>query len=158
MRADADQIERISVSLPGNLLRAFDAMVQRRGYANRSQAVGELLSREINDLEQEDGDRVMTGTITIVYRNDRENLQGKLAAIQRRHVSEVISSLHVHLENDHTLEVLLVQGPASILRAIADELVTCKGVRSGKLSLSSIVMPPLHPRKNGGTPPTPTPL
>ena len=146
MRPDSDQVERISISLPGSLLRAFDQMVEQRGYANRSQAVAEILSREINDLAQEDGEEVMTGTITIVYRNDRENLQGKLAAIQRRHISEVISSLHVHLEHDHTLEVLLVQGPAARLRAIADELVTCKGVRSGKLSLSSVVMPPLHSR------------
>jgi CopG family nickel-responsive transcriptional regulator len=66
-----------------------------------------------------------------------------LTDIQHRHIAEVISSLHVNLERHHTMEVILVQGQADKLKAIADELITCKGVKTGKLQLSTAVLPPL---------------
>jgi hypothetical protein len=61
-------------------------------------------------------------------------------------IAEVISKQHVLLEDNHMMEVILVQGPASRLKAIADELITCKGVRSGKLTISSALIPPIHGR------------
>jgi CopG family nickel-responsive transcriptional regulator len=36
-----------------------------------------------------------------------------------------------------------VQGAANELRKLTDELVTCKGVKNGRLSLTSAAIPPL---------------
>jgi CopG family nickel-responsive transcriptional regulator len=139
-----DVAERISMTLPGSTLRQLDQMVADRGFSNRSQAVTEIINRELIEFSGEQDDTVMTGTITLFYGNRPRDLRSKLSNIQRKHIAEVISSLHVLLERDHTMEVLVVQGPAHKLRAVADELVTCKGVKTGSLNLSTFTMPPIH--------------
>ena len=137
-------LERISISLPGGLLANFDLMVERRGYGNRSKAVVEILNRELVDYGSELGNSVMAGTVTIVYSNGNGSVQSGLSAIERRYIDEVIGSLHVQLENDHTMEVVLVQGAGDKLREIADELTACRGVLTGRLTLSSAILPPIH--------------
>jgi CopG family nickel-responsive transcriptional regulator len=87
----------------------------------------------------------MAGTITLVYDHSTPGLQKQLADLQHRHLSEVISSLHVHLMHAHTMEVILVQGPAQQLQRIADRMLTCRGVITGKLQLTAAIIPPLHP-------------
>jgi CopG family nickel-responsive transcriptional regulator len=76
-------------------------------------------------------------------------LQKQLADLQFRHIDEVISSLHVHLMHNQTMEVILVQGPAHTLQAVADEMITLRGVVSGKMQLIAALIPPLHPLPRG---------
>jgi len=87
----------------------------------------------------------MAGVITLVYDHSRPGLQQQLTDLQHRYLYEVISSLHVQLMRAHTMEVILVQGPTERLQQIADELVTCRGVSSGNLQLSTAILPPVHP-------------
>jgi len=137
-------LQRISITIPGQVLGSLDKMVEERGYANRSQGINEILNREIAKFQSDQSDQVMAGSITVVYENTKENVQGKLAAIQRDHIDEVISSLHVHLEENHTMEVLLVQGKAGKLREITNELISIKGVKNGTLTLTTTIMPPIQ--------------
>jgi CopG family nickel-responsive transcriptional regulator len=140
-----NNVSRISVSLPTPLLRQLDDMVGRRGFESRSQAIAEMISARLAAYKTQLGDEVMAGVITLVYDHSRPGLQKQLTELQHHYVDEVISSLHVQLMHAHTMEVILVQGPASRLRQIADELVTCRGVSTGKLQLSATIMPPVHP-------------
>lgn len=137
-------VSRISISLPEELLQELDRMVGSRGFASRSQAVSSMLHRALTDHRQTVGDRVMVGTVTLFY-NHLAGVQQRLADLQRQHIDEVISSLHVHLEQNQTLEVLLVQGPAGKLQRIADEMIAMKGVISGHLQLAAALIPPVHP-------------
>lgn len=139
------QVARISVSLPEGLLARLDDMVAARGFESRSQAIAAMVSRQLAEHHQERGDEIMTGTITLFYDHATPGLQKALADLQHRHVDEVISSLHVHLMHEHTLEVILVQGPARRLRHIADALATRRGVITGRLQLVTVILPPLHP-------------
>jgi CopG family nickel-responsive transcriptional regulator len=138
-----DSVERISVSVPKSLLAQLDEMVESRGFDSRSQAITEMINTELAQHSGELGDKIMAGTITLIYDHSKFQLQSQLSDIQHKHIAEVISSLHVHLENQHTMEVILVQGPATKLKQIADQLITCKGVKTGKLQLTAIVIPPL---------------
>lgn len=138
-------VSRISLSLSEELLTELDAMVGERGFASRSQAVATILHRSLVEHRNEVGDRVMVGTITLFYDNKAKGLQSELARLQQDNIAEVISSLHVHLDNNQTLEVVLVQGPAQRLRAIADLLVTQRGVISGRLELVTALIPQVHP-------------
>ncbi len=137
-------VSRISVSLPPELLAELDRMVEHRGYGSRSQAIGEMVSFQIAEHKRALGDEVMAGTLTLLYNRGTRGLQGRLADLQYQHIAEVISSLHVHLSEDQMLEVLLVQGPASRLQAIADEMIALRGVVTGHLQLLAAVIPPLH--------------
>jgi len=144
-------VSRISVSLPEALLRQLDEMVDERGFASRSQALAEMVSHQITAHKTERGEEVMAGTITLLYDHSTPHLQKILADLQHRHIEEVVSSLHVHLMHSQTMEVILVQGPAAKLQLIADEMTTNRGVISGRLQLTTTLIPQLHqPPRAGG--------
>jgi CopG family nickel-responsive transcriptional regulator len=137
-------VSRISISLPPDLLDELDRMVENRGYGSRSQGIGEMVNYQLAEHKRSLGNEVMAGTLTLLYNRATRGLQGRLADLQYQHVAEVISSLHVHLTEDQMLEVLLVQGPAAKLRAIANEMIAQRGVITGHLQLLAAVIPPLH--------------
>jgi CopG family nickel-responsive transcriptional regulator len=138
-------VSRISISLPEDLLCDLDDMVQSRGFETRSQAVNDMLHKFLLEHKSEQGGEVMVGTITLFYNNSCAGLQKQLADLQVRYIDEVISSLHVHLMHNQTMEVILVQGPAQKLQAIADEMTSRRGVISGKMNLVASIIPQLHP-------------
>lgn len=140
-----DGVKRITVSLLPEVYDALDRLIDQRGFQSRSQAVAEMIQQSALEHRRELGDEVMAGTITLFYDESRPGLLQTLSDIQRSHIDEVISSQHILLENEHTMEVLLVQGPAKRLKAISDELITAKGVKSGRLTIFSMILPPIHP-------------
>jgi len=138
-------VSRISVSLPEELLQSLDAMVTERGFASRSQAVNDMLHQALTEHKSRQGDEIMVGIVTLFYDNSVAGLQKQLADLQFQHINEVISSLHVHLAHNQTMEVVLVQGPAAQLQAIADAMITRRGIISGKMQLIAALIPPVHP-------------
>ncbi len=138
-------VSRISMSLPYALLKELDRMVGERGFISRSQAIADMLHRCLIEHKRELGDDVMVGTVTLVYDNSVPGLRKQLADLQSRHIDEVISSLHVQLVRNQTMEVILVQGPVRMLQAIADQLISRRGVISGKMHLVAALMPQVHP-------------
>ncbi len=138
-----DKTARFTVSLPESLLDELDDMVKRRGYASRSQAVAALARDGLVDYAASVGTASVAGTISLVYDHRKPGLQAKLAAIQHKYYLMVVTSMHVHLEHHNYMEVLLVQGPADQLQTLANELITVRGVKQGKLTLTATSMPPL---------------
>lgn len=137
-------VTRFSVSLPEELLDRLDAVVNVRGLPSRSHAIAEMIQQYLLDHQEAQGDQLVAGVITVVYTNERQQLRGKLHDIQRRYLKEVISSQHVFLEDDQSLEALLVQGPGETLQALVDELTACKGVSTVKLAITAALLPPIH--------------
>ncbi len=138
-------VTRISISLPENLLRDLDRMVKERGFESRSQAVNEMLHNALTEHSNDVGDDVMVGIIALFYNNAVRGLQKQLADLQVRYIDEVISSLHVHLMDNKTMEVVLVQGPARTLQMIADEMTAKRGVIFGRIHLVAALIPQVHP-------------
>jgi CopG family nickel-responsive transcriptional regulator len=138
-------VSRISMSLPYGLLRELDRMVSERGFESRSQAISDMLHQFVIEHKRERGRELMVGTVTLVYDNAVPGLQKQLAELQADHIDEVISSLHVHLMHNQTMEVILVQGPVDSLQRIADALISTRGVISGKMHLVAALIPQLHP-------------
>lgn len=139
-----DPLCRISVSLRESTSKALDELVCSRGFDNRSQAVSEMIHKSVMEHNEEWGESVMAGTITLFYDETTTGVKKEIAVIQRENIGEVISSQHVLLENNHTMEVIVLQGPARKLKEISDRLITCRGVKSGNLSLTSSLLPPIH--------------
>ncbi|HSB96249.1 MAG TPA: nickel-responsive transcriptional regulator NikR [Spongiibacteraceae bacterium] len=138
-------VSRISISLPEELLIDLDDMVVDRGFESRSQAIGDMINRQLVEHKRQAGNEVMAGTVTLLYDHSTRGLQKQLADLQHLHIDEVISSLHVHLMHNQTMEVILVQGPAQKLQDIADQMITLRGVITGRIQLMAAVMPPVHP-------------
>ncbi len=129
--------QRFSVSLAPALLKELDRMVRQRGSSNRSQAIADMIRKELVEHRQELGDVTIAGTITLVYDHHKPQLQAALTDIQHDHHACIISTVHVHLDHDNCLEVLVVKGKASQVKAIADELIAAKGVKVGRLAVAT---------------------
>ena len=139
------KVQRISVSLPESVFQQLDQLVAERGSESRSKAIADMVTHFALEHQEDKGETIMAGTITIVYDESKGNLLHRLAELERVYVDEVISSLHVQLQNNHRMEVLLVQGPARQLNVIADKLMALRGVKAGKLTLTSMIIPQVHP-------------
>lgn len=137
-------VSRISVSLPPALLDQLDAMVATRGYESRSRAIGEMVNYQLAEHKRKLGDEVMVGTVTLLYDRSTRQVQKRLADLQYQHIEEVVSSLHVHLDHNQVMEVVLVQGHARRLQAIANSMLALRGVITGRLQLLAALMPPLQ--------------
>ena len=143
--ASPSNLARLSMSLPAELSRQLDIMVEERGLPSRSQLIAELIRDELAEhgaaLRPED---MLAGTITLVYRGDMGRVRHQLAQTQGEYLKEVISSQHVFLEDDQSLEVLLVQGPARRLSELCDALRKVRGVQQLRLFTTTALLPPLH--------------
>jgi CopG family transcriptional regulator, nickel-responsive regulator len=146
-------VSRISISLPEDLLSDLDRMVEARGFESRSQAVNDMLHQFLLEHKCDQGDDVMVAIVALFYKNSVPGLQKQLADLQFQYIDEVISSLHVHLMHNQTMEVILVQGPARKLQMIADEMTSRRGVTSGKMHLIAALIPQLHPFIDGAKQP-----
>lgn len=142
--ASGSQLARIGVSLPARLLAQVDQMVAERGLPGRSQLIAELIRHEVADVDRDGGDGVRAGTITLIYRADSGRVRHALARVQSEFVKEVISSQHVFLEDDQSLEVLLVQGSVERLQQLCDRLRGVRAVQQLKLVTTTSLLPPLH--------------
>jgi CopG family transcriptional regulator, nickel-responsive regulator len=140
-------VKRITVSMPDETYQALDRLVQQRGFDNRSQAVSEMIHQHAAQHLGKIGTEVMAGTLTLVYDESKSSLLRDLSRIFRDHIAEVISSQHILLEDEHVLEVILMQGPARTLRDITNKLITCKGVKTAHITLTPHLMPPLHAKR-----------
>ncbi len=137
-------LARLSVSLPGELLTRLDRMVEERNLPSRSQMIAELIRHALAENGEETPGAVLAGKITLIYRADNGRVRDQLARTQRTFLKEVISSQHVFLEDDQSLEVLLVQGPSERLNALCDDLRKVRGVQQIKLVATTALLPQLH--------------
>jgi CopG family transcriptional regulator, nickel-responsive regulator len=128
---------RFSVSMAGDLAAQLDGMVKARGLANRSQAVSSMVRAQLVDHLAQSGSHEIAGTITLVYDHHKRNIQKILTEIQHGHGELIIAALHVHLDHHNCLEVLAVRGRADAVRGVADRLTGAKGVKHGKLTVTT---------------------
>jgi len=127
---------RFGVSLDHHLLEGFDRLIKDKEYVNRSEAIRDLIRDQLVDEEWKLGDKVV-GTITIVYDHDVRELGETLAHLQHKFHKAVKSTLHVHLDERNCMEVLVVVGKGAAVKAIADRLIGTKGVKHGKLTMTT---------------------
>ncbi|KFG89225.1 putative nickel-responsive regulator [Sphingobium herbicidovorans NBRC 16415] len=151
MASEGTSLARLSMSLPSDLFRQLDAMVVERELPSRSQLIAELIRHALAEHEAlTRPDEMLAGTITLVYRSDRGRVRHQLAQTQADYLKEVISSQHVFLEGDQSLEVLLVQGPATLLKELCDALRRVRGVQQLQLVTTTALLPPLYEQEESG--------
>lgn len=145
MDSERTNLARLSISLPAELFRQLDTMVAERRLPSRSQLIAELIRHDLAEHESLiRPHEMLAGTITLVYRSDRGRVRHQLSKTQTHYLKEVISSQHVFLEDDQSLEVLLVQGPAVRLKKLCDALRRVRGVQQLELVTTTALLPPLH--------------
>ncbi len=132
------ELSRIGVAIDSDLLAKFDNLIGERGYTNRSEAFRDLIRDELVEKQWESPDAEVLGTVTLVYDHHVRLLSEKLNDMQHDHFHHVLSTLHIHLDRDNCLEVLVVRGQAAMVRKLADALISTKGVKHGRLTITGL--------------------
>ncbi len=127
--------------MPASLAKQLDDMVTAKGYANRSQAVADMVRANLVEHLGQMGHQEIAGTVTLVYDHHQRNIQSLLTDIQHDHGALIISTLHVHLDHHSCMEVLAVRGPSDAVRDLSDRLITAKGVKHGRLTVTTTGTP-----------------
>ena len=130
-------LSRIGVAIDSDLLDKFDTLIGQRGYTNRSEAFRDLIRDELVEKTWESPESQVVGTVTLVYDHHVRLLNEKLTGIQHDFHHSILSTLHVHLDHDNCLEVLVVRGKSSVVRKVADVLISTKGVKHGRLTITT---------------------
>lgn len=128
---------RFGIAIDSGLLERFDRVVEGKGYVNRSEAIRDLIRDALVEQSWDAGEEETVGTVTLVYDHHVRDLSDRLTDIQHDHHDRIISTLHVHLDHHNCLEVLIVRGKAGQIKAIADSMIGVKGVKHGKLVMTT---------------------
>lgn len=130
-------VVRCGISLDPKLLKRFDELIARLGYANRSEAIRDLIRDRLVAEEWKHGRGEAVLTVSLVYDHHALDLPARLTDLQHEHHSTIVSTLHVHLDEHNCLEVLVLRGRALRIRSVAEKLTSTKGVKHGKVMLTT---------------------
>jgi len=140
-------MDRITMSIDEALMRDFDQLIQDRGYGSRSEAMRDLLRREIETYRQDrDPKAQCVANLSYIYNHHERNLAERLMEAQHIHHDLVMATMHVHLDHEHCLESVMLKGAAALVRALADRTQAERGVRHGQLNLVSVKADDAHPK------------
>jgi len=126
------ELARTGISLDRELLERFDRVIRKKGYKNRSEAIRDLV-RDYAVAEDVEENRTVVGTLTLVYDHHRPGLSERLIHAQHHAHGKVLAATHVHLDHRNCLEVVIMKGPSSEMKRLADQLLSLRGVKHGKL-------------------------
>lgn len=129
-----DELTRIGISLPANLLNTFDEVINKRGYSSRSEGIRDAIRNYLIDyqlLSQEIGDQI--AVITMIYDHDQRGLVSTLTNIQHKYSYIINSTIHIHIDPHNCLEVTVVRGNASIIKEFMDSMMVQHGVQHVKI-------------------------
>ena len=144
------KLARIGIAMDEDLLNGFDKLIAKRGYANRSEAFRDLVRNELVTELSGSPDAEIFGTITLIYDHHTRLLPERLTELQHQNYGAILSTVHVHLDHDNCLEVVLVQGKSTLVQNLANSLIATKGVKHGRFTLtaSGHSVPVRHPARS----------
>ena len=143
-------MDRFTISLDEKLAAAFDALIKERGYANRSEAVRDILSGHLQQsAEKLDTKGACVANLSYVYNHHERELAERLTRIQHAHHDLTVATMHAHLDHDQCIETVMLKGPVKRVREFAEEMIAERGVRHGVLNLVNVELGLVH--SHGGS-------
>ncbi len=131
------KLVRFGVSLDKALLNKFDPFISRLGYKSRSEAIRDLIRERLVAEEWKMDKEPAMGVLSLVYSHEVRELSKKLTDIQHHHLGIILSTTHIHMDEHNCLEVIILKGPGKEIQEVADQLQSAKGVKHGKLIMTT---------------------
>ncbi len=133
-----EELARFGVSIPKQLLEAFDKFIERKHYANRSEAIRDLIRQKLVEEEWRESEEDVAGVITYLYDHHKRELAEKLLDLQHDYFDKIITTQHIHVDHERCLEIILVKGKANEIKDLADKIQAQKGVLHVNLALTTL--------------------
>jgi len=129
------QLERIGISLDAALLSMFDGLIQKQGYQNRSEALRDLIRRQLAARHLENPKAKAIAAVFLVYDHHSSHLMEKLVALQHSNLLQTICSMHIHISAHDCMEVIILHGRVEQINKTAENMISRKGVKFGRVNL-----------------------
>ena len=130
------KITRFGVSIEPELLKKFDKIIKKEGYTNRSEALRDMIRKNLIFEKNKDPNVNAIGTLTIIYDHHSGNLTNKLLGLQHDHHNEILSTTHIHIDHHNCLEVLVLKGKTGRIQKLADNIKALRGIKHGELVIT----------------------
>ena len=134
-----EKITRFGVSIEPELLQRFDKMISTEGYTNRSEAIRDIIRKNLISKKMKNPNMQAIGTLTMIYDHHTGNLTNKLLDIQHDHHTEILTTTHIHVDHHNCLEVLVLKGKGGNIQRLADNIRSLKGIKHGELVITKQV-------------------
>jgi CopG family nickel-responsive transcriptional regulator len=131
-------LKRFGVSMDSHLLKKFDSLIQQKGYANRSEAVRDLVRDALIQQSWENDEQIVAGSILLFYNHHQRNLQDEMTKIQHDMHDYILATTHFHLDHTNCLELIVVKGKAKEIQQLSHKLTSIKGVEYGKFTVAPV--------------------
>lgn len=128
---------RYTVSMDSRLLEKFDKHIDKKGYANRSEAIRDLIRDALVEEEWGKPNEKTAATVTLIYNHHKPDLAQRLTHIQHHHNDIVVATTHVHLDNDNCLEVIILRGKSRDVKTLSENLIAIKGIKHGRVTFTT---------------------
>jgi CopG family nickel-responsive transcriptional regulator len=132
----AEKITRFGISIEPDLIKKFDTSIKKEGYTNRSEAIRDLIRKDLIAEKNKNPDEEAIGTLTMLYDHHIGNLTEKLLDLQHDHTKEILVTTHVHIDHHNCLEVLVLSGKIGKIQKLADKIKALKGIKHGELVIT----------------------
>jgi CopG family nickel-responsive transcriptional regulator len=130
-------LTRTAISLDSDLLREFDRIIKQKGYGSRSEAIRDLV-RDLSVKSDIARNKNIVATLTLIYDHHQPQLSEQLIEAQHHYAGKVLATTHVHLDARNCLEVIILKGRGSEVQHFADRLLSLRGVKHGKLVMTTM--------------------
>jgi len=131
-----EKIIRFGVSIEPDLLKKYDKQIKKEGYNNRSEAIRDLIRKNIINEKNKNPDEQAIGTLTMIYDHHVGSLTDRLLDLQHDHTKEILVTTHVHIDHHNCLEVLVLKGKIGQIQKLADNIKALKGIKNGELVIT----------------------
>jgi len=131
-------LERIGISLDKDILSRFDALITGQGYPNRSEAIRDLIRRRLSEEELEKPTARAIAGVFLVYDHHSTGLSRKMLELQHHNLLQTVSSLHVHLDHENCLEIIVLKGRVKDISQVSDKLTSLKGVKLSRVNFLAL--------------------
>jgi len=128
-----DNLVRFGVAMEASLIEELDALAASRG-CNRSELLRDLTRAEVSRTALDEKVPAFAA-VTLVYNHHVRELSERLTALQHDLGEQVRSSMHVHLDHEHCLEVIVMRGRSDELREVTSRMLGTRGVIQGGVEL-----------------------
>ncbi len=131
-----EKITRFGVSIEPELIKKFDKIIKKKGYTNRSEAIRDIIRKDLITEKHMDPNSETIGTLTMIYDHHTGNLTNRLLDLQHDHTREILSTTHIHIDHHNCLEVLVLKGKTGNIQKLADNIKSLKGIKHGELVIT----------------------
>ena len=133
------KVTRMGVSIPRDLLSRFDEIIFETGYSSRSEGIRDAIRSYISYykwMAEVEGELI--GTLTHVYDHKITGVADSIVNIQHEYMDIIKSSIHIPLDSDNHLEVIILRGEGEDVKALTGRIMSVRGVKHVKLNITSL--------------------